>query len=639
MPKLRAARSPALIAGFVIVFGIVAAVGALAQPNVIITRPSVGQVVVGTFYIEIAFENVTPQPVTRLVLYVDGRPQLDYKLEAPRVQGSKTFAWRTDMLANGRHVLSALAYDAAGRSSPTAAAIHVFVQNAGGPGPGTPMPVPADKVPPTVAITGPENGATVSGKIEIGVEATDPSGIKYVILFVDDTFKELRNYPPFRFIQDTEKLENGLHSFQAAAMDETDLRGESAKVYVQVDNPRYATGMAAPPLPPSYASGPAAYAPPVPPGPPEHISTIVMTSPPSGRAGPPPSPVNPSVGAPAPGPAGTVIAMAPGHVPAPLLGATAMARTAPALSPGGTRVALLPESPFGLGVRGGAPTVTAPSPRATSPAASTPSEVNVGTAPMRTAALPSVGTKLSSPRGTPPHVVMAPRVVSVKPALSPAEAQPPAASSPKPTAGLDPLLQTSGQRGTPPRIASAAAPTTTSVKPRPAPAGAPLTARETRVAALPRPVAPLPEGTASLGDPRATMPGTGRDSGKHVVHLGGKEITVVFDDTQLDLLVAPMERAGIPVGPLREIFEHTNGVVHWYAKQKRVWARNDRTEVDLTIGDRNAKLNDEVTVLELAPFIVRGRTMVPLEFLKQALNVTVYFEPDTGHLIISSNDL
>ena len=41
--------------------------------------------------------------------------------------------------------------------------------------------------------------------------------------------------------------------------------------------------------------------------------------------------------------------------------------------------------------------------------------------------------------------------------------------------------------------------------------------------------------------------------------------------------------------------------------------------------------------LELAPYLLSGRTMVPLSFLPVALDVSVDFDASTGHLIINSN--
>ncbi len=614
MSKLRAARSHALVGALVIGFGVVAAVGALAQPNVYITRPTDGQAVSGTFYIEISFESKTAQPVTRLELYVDGERQLSYTLETPRGTGTKTFAWKTTMLPNGNHVLSAIAYDGAGLPSPTVARIRVFVDNRGGTGPDRPTPVPDDQVPPTVEITHPADGATVKGKIEIGVAATDASGVKYVFLFIDDKFKEMRNYPPFRFMQDTAKLDNGPHVLHAVATNAQSRRIESAKVTVVVDNPRYTTPLAAP-------SGPG------------HPTGPGQSVPPSVRPGVPSSPpmhvaVGPGVG---PGPT-TVVA--PDVLPSPAPGAPSMARTGPSLASVETRLALLPSAPLSPHVRSSTPAATPLAPRPAAPPTGVDRSAVGAPVSAAKAAVPPVGDGgLSGPRATQPRFVLAPRVVSTKPGVTPSDALPRAANSAKPSVGHDSLLQTGPQRATPPRMASVPS-GAGAVRP----AADPLVTKQTRVAALPRSVTRLPEESGVLGGPRATAPGSG-DQGKHIVHLGGKEITVVFDDTQLDLLVPPMERAGVPVGPLREIFEHTNGVVHWYPKAKRVWAKNDRTEVDLTIGNRSVRVNDEVTVLELAPFIAKGRTMVPLDFLKQALNVTVYFEPDTGHLIITSNEL
>ncbi len=116
-----------------------------------------------------------------------------------------------------------------------------------------------------------------------------------------------------------------------------------------------------------------------------------------------------------------------------------------------------------------------------------------------------------------------------------------------------------------------------------------------------------------------------------------KDVRVVFNGQLLSLRAAPMFLQGVSIAPLREIFEHTDGVLYWFHVEKRVKAVNDNTTIELSIGDRTAKVNGTDQELVLAPFINNGRTMVPLEFIAHTLDVTVSFNPDTGELLISSN--
>ena len=115
-------------------------------------------------------------------------------------------------------------------------------------------------------------------------------------------------------------------------------------------------------------------------------------------------------------------------------------------------------------------------------------------------------------------------------------------------------------------------------------------------------------------------------------------IKVVFDGKPLDLLAAPALLQGISMAPLREIFEHTNGTLYWYPTTKRVEAKNASVDLKMQIGHPQVQVNGATQTLVLAPYIKQGRTMVPLQFLADALNVTISYHPESGQIVISSND-
>jgi hypothetical protein len=120
-----------------------------------------------------------------------------------------------------------------------------------------------------------------------------------------------------------------------------------------------------------------------------------------------------------------------------------------------------------------------------------------------------------------------------------------------------------------------------------------------------------------------------------IAHIRG--VQIVYNGQRLDLLTAPVLLQGISMAPLREIFEHSNGTLYWYAADKRVEAKNAQVDMKLQIGHPQAQVNGQTKTLELAPFIKQGRTMVPLQFIADTLNVTISFNPDSGQIVISSN--
>ena len=69
---------------------------------------------------------------------------------------------------------------------------------------------------------------------------------------------------------------------------------------------------------------------------------------------------------------------------------------------------------------------------------------------------------------------------------------------------------------------------------------------------------------------------------------------------------------------------------------KSVKASSDGHNVAIQIGDLNAMVNDLSVRLETAPYIDRGRTIVPLSFLRDALSVNVEYDKATGHVLITS---
>jgi hypothetical protein len=94
--------------------------------------------------------------------------------------------------------------------------------------------------------------------------------------------------------------------------------------------------------------------------------------------------------------------------------------------------------------------------------------------------------------------------------------------------------------------------------------------------------------------------------------------------------------AGVSMGPLRELLQHADGRIYWFHDEKRVRAVAEGTSFDVTIGSREALLNNQPRLLELAPYLKQGHTMVPLQFVAEALDLTLSYEPTTGQVVLSS---
>ncbi len=162
-------------------------------------------------------------------------------------------------------------------------------------------------------------------------------------------------------------------------------------------------------------------------------------------------------------------------------------------------------------------------------------------------------------------------------------------------------------------------------------ATAPVTTTDTKMAMLPK------DGEPRLTDARATRPEL-LEVGKAIAASPVKDVSVMFDDDMLNLRAAPEVVEGIPTGPLRELFEHSDGVLYWFPVTKEVRAINADTDMHLTIGRDVIDVNGEQQPVSVTPYIKRGRTMVPLQFVADTMDVTITFDPATQQLVVESNE-
>lgn len=181
-------------------------------PTVSFSSPASGATVSGTVSVQVAAsDNVG---VTSVSLSVDGSA-LGTDTSAPY-----SFSWNTTTATNGTHTLTATAADAAGNKS--TAQITVTVSNS-----------PPDTTPPTISITSPSAGATVSGtSVSVYVKATDNVGVVKVELYVDGAVSNTSTTAPFTTKWNTRKAASGAHTLQCKAYDAAGNVGTSASLTV-----------------------------------------------------------------------------------------------------------------------------------------------------------------------------------------------------------------------------------------------------------------------------------------------------------------------------------------------------------------------------------------------------------------------
>jgi hypothetical protein len=114
--------------------------------------------------------------------------------------------------------------------------------------------------------------------------------------------------------------------------------------------------------------------------------------------------------------------------------------------------------------------------------------------------------------------------------------------------------------------------------------------------------------------------------GKYNIYLDGAQI--LFD-------VEPRVVHGLPIAPFRYLFEGLGGSVDWFGKERVVSAHGIGHEIWLQIGNPEAKIDGKPIRLDLAPYLERGRTLLPLSFFSDSLNLDVEYDPVTGHVLIT----
>lgn len=96
-------------------------------------------------------------------------------------------------------------------------------------------PVP-DTQAPTVSITAPANGATVSGTVNVTATASDNVGVTSVEFYLDGVLQTSDSSAPYSWSWDTTSASNAVHSLTSKAFDAAGNAGTSSAVGVTVNN-------------------------------------------------------------------------------------------------------------------------------------------------------------------------------------------------------------------------------------------------------------------------------------------------------------------------------------------------------------------------------------------------------------------
>ncbi len=122
--------------------------------------------------------------------------------------------------------------------------------------------------------------------------------------------------------------------------------------------------------------------------------------------------------------------------------------------------------------------------------------------------------------------------------------------------------------------------------------------------------------------------------GQRLPNIGA--YAIVFNSSVVKFDVAPRVEDGVPLTPFRHLVEKAGGKVEWTNAEKTVSAQADGKDIFFKIGDKIAMINKLSVELERASYIDSGRAIVPLSFMRDALNVNIDYDKATGHVLITS---
>ena len=113
-------------------------------------------------------------------------------------------------------------------------------------------------------------------------------------------------------------------------------------------------------------------------------------------------------------------------------------------------------------------------------------------------------------------------------------------------------------------------------------------------------------------------------------------ISVFLDGRRLTFDVPPYLVNGRTLVPLRVIFEELGASIVWDNVTKTVTATKGGTVVVLTIGDTSPTVNGQIRPIDQPMIAVNGRTLVPLRFVAEAFGVKVDWNPAALTVTITS---
>lgn len=561
----------------------VAAGIAAAAPTVAITSPEEGLTIASRLVsVEAAFRAPEGTTVELVEFAVDGTTIEAQTIDPPAASGKVSFTWLAQDYTAGKHRLTLRAIGSEGKTAKTSITVE--------------LRGPLAKDGGAVRIISPATGEVVSGTVEITVEPDSPTLPRYVIFLVDDVLKAISNVRPFAYRWDTTRYLNGVHTLKAKIYATGESELVSDLIAVTVNNPSGATAMRTP----SIQATPVAPAPVAPP-----VLAAEMPLPPAVHTDSP------------------AVAVPTAALPAP---EPALPGTAPYVSESGELIT--PPIPMQLAALPVAPVASVPPVTSASEVTPAPAGTADALAPQPNGERAQVEIAMLPTEATPP-VPAAPAPVTLAPAEQTFEL---------PAVAAVPATRLQAEGTTPPAVAPVAVamlpPLPVQAIPAPKVTATPAPSHITYVV---RSAAELTTLAAALGVPAEEIarasglrPDTRVQPGQA---LNVPSIPMMFAGKPFALDTPAVLANGRAIVPFRAVVEQTGGTVTWDGVQRQASAvAASGHHIAVTIGSDQAAVDGKLVAMGAAAQVKCDRTVVPMRFLGDALDLALQYEDGVIHL-------
>lgn len=133
-----------------------------------------------------------------------------------------------------------------------------------------------------------------------------------------------------------------------------------------------------------------------------------------------------------------------------------------------------------------------------------------------------------------------------------------------------------------------------------------------------------------------SMPKEGAPKLDRMTKMMAGEVTVLLNEKNLILSPSPIIRNDRTFLPLRSLFEILGATVTWNGEERTVTAKKTDTTLLLTIDSPTIWVNSAPILLDVAPFIEKDRTMIPLRAAAESLGLSVSWDGYSRTVILTN---